>query len=46
MLLVYIKQELYMNVTDVESDYIATGLHGIMVRTCTLVGYNSHAHII
>ena len=31
MLLVYIKQELYMNVSDVESDFIATGLHGIMV---------------
>ena len=31
MLLVYIKQELYMNVSDVESAFIATGLHGIMV---------------
>jgi hypothetical protein len=31
MLLVYIKQEHYMNVSDVESDFIATGLHGIMV---------------
>ena len=31
MLLVYIKDDLWKNVSDVESDYVATGLHGIMV---------------
>ena len=34
MLLVYIKQELYTNVSDVESDFIATGLRGITVSHC------------
>ena len=32
-----------MNVSDVESDFIATGLHGMMVSIHVYIVYESHS---